>query len=91
MTFPIAFAQKSTGYDILASMINFVGNAGIVATHVGGAAIITMCALKALGYAAVISKAVFVASALTALIGAVAAISAIAANRFMVAQKPTYM
>lgn len=50
MVFPINFAKSSGDYDFVSPVINFTGNAAVIAAGGIGLSVITYMGLKALGF-----------------------------------------
>lgn len=82
MSFPFEFAKKSGDYDFFSPIINFTGNAAVVA--VGGISLgaISYLALKALGFSKI---ATTISTAIPVAIGAFGVVGAIVGGSIFIA------
>ena len=82
MSFPIEFVKSSGDFDCLSPVVNFTGNAALVA--VGGISLgaIAYLALKALGFGEVVTT---IATAIPITIGVIGVIGAIAGSALLLA------
>lgn len=74
MSFPIQFTKSHGDYDIFSPLINFTGNAAVLAVGGVGVGVITYLGLKALGFTSV---AAGITAAIPVAAGAVAAAGAV--------------
>ncbi|MCE2982755.1 MAG: hypothetical protein LW832_04220 [Parachlamydia sp.] len=82
MSFPFEFAKRSGDYDFISPIVNFTGNACVVAVGGISLGVISNLALKALGFSEITST---VATAIPVTLGAVGIIGAVVGGCFFIA------
>lgn len=83
MSFPIQFVKPSNHFDFVSSVLNFIGNATVVAAGGGIVCTVSKVALDALGCNETVSTVVQVIPAIVTVIGASAAVAGVCCLGYM--------